>query len=1509
MKKFLFFYKSLFRWLTLSVFLFGSMFTAQTVKAASPCSGNIHLNTIAADETWCASPDATHYITDNVTVLAGVTLTIEPGVTVVSGYDDFWKYLIIQGHLDVLGTADQPVVMKRHITTEPNLPWGGIYFDGSAGDGSGDINYATIEESGANLWPSGFSDGYTQTAVLVKNLTAGKQVNISHSTIRNNVSRGLFVVNSTVNVTDTTFSQNIYPILIEGADSVVTYSGNTFSDNAYPYYDNAGYTIQEDSIFIIEDALTGQNFTLPAQIGLEAYVWWGNTTIPAGVTMSVEPGVTLRKEGSHFLTVQGHLEAIGTPALPIRFTGMPGSDPALIHNWGGLYFDGANGDGSGNLTYATIEVGGNNYSPPACVGAACAPQNAVFVKDLPTNKQVNLSHSRIEKSLVRGVYVVNSVVNVTDTTFSKNPYPIWIEGAASVVSYSGNNFVDNTFGYVYGQPNVNYPIPLNAIAINPNALMDHNFSLPAQTGLDAYVFWDGTTIPAGRTMTVEPGVTLLTGGNKHIIVQGHLEAAGTPALPIRFSGIPSYFDPAIIDTWGGLIFDGPSGASGHLDHAIVELGGEWWNDNLTTLMIYKLAADKSVVVEHSIVQNSKFVDLAVIDSPTAQVDNNLIKGGNTGIYLATNMIVNNLAVTNQVFDGVYVESGYTAEARHLTIARTGRYGFYVSTGGTGLLKNSILSQNTLAVMAEGNGQASLDTNLADANTTFSSGAVTELNTINGSADFEADGYHIQTTSDAIGEGLPGLSVVDMDGNVRPSPAGSLPDLGADEVTQDEYNLTVLKIGSGSVTSSPIGITCGTDCSQYYNYNTTVTLTATAATGSVFTGWSGAGCSGTATCVVAMTAARSVTATFANTYLLTVIKAGNGSGSVTSVPTGITCGSDCSQYYNLNTTVTLTATPAIGSVFTGWSGACTGTGSCVVHMTAVRSVIATFTLRTYLLTVTKAGTGTGAVTSIPTGITCGTDCSQIYNYNTTVTLTATPAVGAAFTGWSGACTGTGSCVVSMTAVRSVTATFTKTYLLTVSRAGTGTGTITSIPTGIACGADCSQYYNVNTTVTLTATPAVGSIFSGWSGACTGTGSCIVSMTAAKSVIATFTLRTYLLTVTKAGTGGGVVTSSPIGIACGTDCSQIYNYNTAVTLTATPATGSIFTGWSGACTGTGSCVVAMTAAKSVTATFTLRTYLLTVTKAGTGIGMVSSIPIGITCGTDCTQPYNYNTTVTLTATPSAGSVFSGWSGACTGTGSCVVHMTTVKSVTAIFTKTYLLTVARAGTGSGTVSSIPIGITCGTDCSQIYNVNTTVTLTATPATGSIFTGWSGACTGTGSCVVAMTAAKSVTATFTLRTYLLTVSKAGTGAGTITSSPIGITCGIDCTQPYNYNTTVTLTATPAIGSVFTGWSGACTGTGSCVVAMTAAKSVTATFTLRTYLLTVSKAGTGSGTVTSSPIGITCGTDCSQSYNYNTTVTLTATRAVGSRFTGWSGACTGTSTCVVAMTAAKSVTATFASP
>jgi hypothetical protein len=159
---------------------------------------------------------------------------------------------------------------------------------------------------------------------------------------------------------------------------------------------------------------------------------------------------------------------------------------------------------------------------------------------------------------------------------------------------------------------------------------------------------------------------------------------------------------------------------------------------------------------------------------------------------------------------------------------------------------------------------------------------------------------------------------------------------------------------------------------------------------------------------------------------------------------------------------------------------------------------------------------------------------------------------------------------------------------------GTGSVSSNPAGISCGADCSESYTGGTPVTLTATAGTNYTFSGWSGSgisCNTTDPCTVSMTAARAVTATFSQNgaaSYTLNVTLAGNGS--VTSDPPGIDCGTDCSESYDSGTAVTLTATAATDYTFSGWSGSgvsCGGTDPCVVNMTAARSVVATFVSQT----------------------------------------------------------------------------------------------------------------------------------------------------------------------------------------------------------------------------------------------------------------------------------------------------------------------------------
>ena len=326
-------------------------------------------------------------------------------------------------------------------------------------------------------------------------------------------------------------------------------------------------------------------------------------------------------------------------------------------------------------------------------------------------------------------------------------------------------------------------------------------------------------------------------------------------------------------------------------------------------------------------------------------------------------------------------------------------------------------------------------------------------------------------------------------------------------------------------------------------------------------------------------------------------------------------------------------------------------------------------------------------------------------------------------------------------------------LSVTKSGSGSGTITSDPTGISCGTTCTSSFNANQIVTLTATPGAGSTFSGWSGSgCSGTAPCTVTMDADKTLTATFATNTVILSLNQ--TGSGTITGTPGNITCGATCSYSVTAGQTVTLTATPNMGYYFESWSGACSGSETCSLNMTAAQSVTANFVAIPSgysALSVTKSG--LGSINSVPSGISCSGTCTSPFPSGSTVTLTAAPVTGYYFSGWGGACTGSGSCTLVLTSNQSVTATFlpipANNQLLTVSLSGGGS--IVSSPAGLSCSSTCSYPFPTGTLVSLIASPNQGQTFMGWTGSsCSGKGSCSVLMNANQTIGGSF-ISTYVL--------------------------------------------------------------------------------------------------------------------------------------------------------------
>jgi len=307
---------------------------------------------------------------------------------------------------------------------------------------------------------------------------------------------------------------------------------------------------------------------------------------------------------------------------------------------------------------------------------------------------------------------------------------------------------------------------------------------------------------------------------------------------------------------------------------------------------------------------------------------------------------------------------------------------------------------------------------------------------------------------------------------------------------------------------------------------------------------------------------------------------------------------------------------------------------------------------------------------------------------------------------------------------------------VAVAVTGDGSVSSVASGIQCPGECEHVFAARSMVTLTAQGTLHSDFAEWTGACTGSDMvCKVFVDDAKDVGARFT-SDYPLTIARSGAGHAVVTSSAGGIDCGTSCSAAVSVRSTVWVTVVPAADSYLVSWHRP-----DCPDTLTTCELVIngpIELNVEVALKPVVRATlVGSGRVVVHPVDVECRASCNVPVDLGE-VQINPFGDPGWHFARWENPCdgyAGTGSCVlVNVHADVAITAVFERDPTLTVTRSGNGSGSVSSEFGDISCPSVCSGSFSPGRNFTLTAKASSGSTFAGWSGACSGTGTCDVVL-------------------------------------------------------------------------------------------------------------------------------------------------------------------------------
>jgi len=670
------------------------------------------------------------------------------------------------------------------------------------------------------------------------------------------------------------------------------------------------------------------------------------------------------------------------------------------------------------------------------------------------------------------------------------------------------------------------------------------------------------------------------------------------------------------------------------------------------------------------------------------------------------------------------------------------------------------------------------------------------------------------------------------------------------------------------------------------------------------------------CTVNMSANRIVTINLSfKEFYLTILKPG-GTGVVTDSTGIINCGTICKNLFRYGTIINLMAIPDEGFEFVEWSGS-DNDGQypiCTVTMHGNKTISAEFKHIVKTLKIQITGTGSGSIKNSLLNIDCDNYCQYIFNYDTTITLRAIPDTGCEVKSWTNVDHSEGddaNLVLIQDRLVTVEIELVK-FFLRISF-NNGLGIVRDDSLNIKCprytvndqdfdffssNISAVEWYDFvdarseNQTHQYDKTCVIIPYLNSEDNS-------ISLILRVGAITSSNSPNTLYGTITQLPPNHIVLISDDAGEAYSNSTTSVtYGFNYNPNMTDGVVIGNI--------NDFSSIIITNTS-------WTNLDKIRVIHKTGYFEYPINTV-INISCNKTCSYELDFDQAVNLTLDPVfSGYNFTSWNGVdSTFNLTSSLVMGSDRLVLLNFSKSKkTLTIQKVlqNSSSGNIINSTLGINCGETCSYTIDYGNLIQLTAIPSENSSLISWSGVdISSSDSCSLVMTSDRTIIATFDIKTISLTIQIFGSGS--ILDSTNSITCSSTCSKTLNYGTVVTLTATPSVGCIFSGWSGSIGGDtiNSNQISFTIETSRTITVTFEVQYLSLSVSKTGNGTIADSSLSINCGTICSKNIAYGTSVNLLATPDSGYEFFDWAN-CPSPSgnSCSFSITSNTSVTSNFA--